>query len=64
MKISWNLSACNLSIKIDKCNMVLIEAVAGGRPGGLIVEPPLVAHDEAGNYTGVVRGNAFYEEQK
>ena len=50
--------------KIDKKpNMVLVEAVAGGKPGGLLVEPPLVAHDEAGNYTETVR-KYFYEEQK
>lgn len=32
-------------------NMVLIETIKDGRPGGLIVEPPLIVGDEFGNYT-------------
>lgn len=32
-------------------NMVLIETIKDGRPGGTIIEPPLVVGDQEGNYT-------------
>ncbi|WP_242361155.1 tRNA1(Val) (adenine(37)-N6)-methyltransferase [Limosilactobacillus antri] len=36
-------------------NMVLIEAIKDGKPGGLKVVPPLIVNDEAGNYRPEVR---------
>lgn len=41
--------------------MVLVEGIAGGRPGGLRVEPPVVAHDDAGGYSNAVR-KYFYKD--
>ncbi len=35
-------------------NMVLIETIKDGRPGGTIIEPPLVVGDQEGNYTSQV----------
>ncbi len=32
-------------------NMMLIEGIAGGNPGGLRVSPPLIVHEEDGSYT-------------
>ncbi len=32
-------------------NMMLLEAVVGGMPGGLKVQPPLIVHEEDGSYT-------------
>lgn len=32
-------------------NIVLIEVIKDGKPGGLIVEPPLIVGDKDGNYT-------------
>lgn len=38
--------------KLDKAaNIVLIEVIKDGKPGGLIVEPPLIVGDGNGNYT-------------
>ena len=36
-------------------NMMLIDAVVGAAAGGLKVLPPLVVHDDAGNYTEAIR---------
>ncbi len=42
--------------RVDKApNMLLIEAVVGGAPGGLRVLPPLIVHDAAGGYTQAIR---------
>lgn len=32
-------------------NLMLIEGIAGGNPGGLKVAPPLIVHNEDGSYT-------------
>lgn len=32
-------------------NIVLIETIKDGRPGGMVVEPPLIVGDGSGNYT-------------
>ncbi|WP_295731983.1 tRNA1(Val) (adenine(37)-N6)-methyltransferase [uncultured Limosilactobacillus sp.] len=32
-------------------NIVLIEAIKDGRPGGVTIEPPLIVIDQSGNYT-------------
>ena len=38
--------------KVNKpANIVLIEVIKDGKPGGLIVEPPLIVGDKDGNYT-------------
>jgi tRNA1(Val) A37 N6-methylase TrmN6 len=39
------------SKKKQNALMVLIEATAGGQKGDLKVLPPLVVHDEKGNYS-------------
>ena len=36
-------------------NMMLIDAVVGAAAGGLKVLPPLIVHDDAGNYTETIR---------
>lgn len=36
-------------------NIVLIEVIKDGKPGGLIVEPPLIVGDSQGNYTPQVQ---------
>lgn len=36
-------------------NMMLLEAVVGGAPGGLRVLPPLIVHEEDGSYTEAIR---------
>lgn len=48
--------------KADKApNMVLLEAICGGSPGGLKVLPPLIVHDQTGNYTPEVL--RYYETE-
>lgn len=42
-----------------EANMVLIEAIRGGRPNGLRVLPPLVVYDEQGNYEAEVKRALF-----
>ena len=38
--------------KVDKApNMMLLEAVVGGAPGGLQVLPALIVHEADGSYT-------------
>jgi len=36
-------------------NLLLLEAVVGGAPGGLQVSPPLIVHDAAGSYTPQIK---------
>lgn len=36
-------------------NMVLIESIKDGKPGGTIVDPPLIVGDSDGNYTPTVQ---------
>lgn len=36
-------------------NIVMIETIKDGKPGGLIVEPPLIVGDEGGSYTPEVQ---------
>lgn len=36
-------------------NMVLIESIKDGKPGGTIVDPPLIVGDDHGNYTPAVQ---------
>ena len=36
-------------------NMMLLEAVVGGAPGGLRVLPPLIVHEADGRYTAAIR---------
>jgi tRNA1(Val) A37 N6-methylase TrmN6 len=34
-----------------EANMVLVEAIKSGRPGGVRILPPLIAYDETNDYT-------------
>ena len=53
---------CFVHPRMDKePTMVLVEGIAGGKPGGLRVEPPIIAHDVAGGYSSAVR-KYFYKD--
>ncbi|MHC3377050.1 tRNA1(Val) (adenine(37)-N6)-methyltransferase [Ligilactobacillus equi] len=46
----------------QEANMVLIEAIKDGKPNGVRVLPAIVAADEAGNYTGLVKELLYGKE--
>lgn len=42
-----------------RANGVLIEGIKNGNPGGLIIEPPCIVHDENGNYSDEIQKMFF-----